>query len=71
MPLPRASPKYLNKYLLIIKANWLIPTLITSFYVQNDYDPVFVMDHIFNGDVDLISNYFEKAGQHGLDPTDV
>jgi murein L,D-transpeptidase YcbB/YkuD len=44
------------------------PNLITSFYVQNDYDPVFVMDHIFNGDVDIISNYFEKAGQHGLDP---
>jgi murein L,D-transpeptidase YcbB/YkuD len=26
------------------------------------------MDHIFNGDVDLTAGYFEKAGQHGLDP---
>ncbi|RYU91364.1 L,D-transpeptidase [Mucilaginibacter terrigena] len=44
------------------------PNLITSFYEKNDYDPVFVMDHIFNGDADLTANYFEKAGQHGLDP---
>jgi hypothetical protein len=44
------------------------PNLISAFYEKNDYDPVFVMDHIFNGDVDLTANYFEKAGQHGLDP---
>ena len=44
------------------------PNLITAYYEQNDYDPKFVMDHIFNGDVDLTANYFEKAGEHGLDP---
>lgn len=44
------------------------PKLITAFYENNDYDPVFVMDHIFNGDVDITANYFEKASQHGLDP---
>ncbi|MEB0264112.1 L,D-transpeptidase family protein, partial [Mucilaginibacter sp. 10I4] len=44
------------------------PKLITAFYEKNDYDPVFVMDHIFNGDVDITANYFEKASQHGLDP---
>ncbi|MFD0766852.1 L,D-transpeptidase family protein [Mucilaginibacter lutimaris] len=44
------------------------PKLITAFYEKNDYDPIFVMDHIFNGDVDITANYFEKASQHGLDP---
>ncbi|PAW92087.1 L,D-transpeptidase [Mucilaginibacter sp. MD40] len=44
------------------------PQIITAFYEQNGYDPVFVMDHTFNGDVDLTANYLEKAGQHGLDP---
>ncbi|MBL4675941.1 MAG: L,D-transpeptidase family protein [Mucilaginibacter sp.] len=44
------------------------PQIITAFYEQNNYDPAFVMDHTFNGDIDLAANYFEKAGQHGLDP---
>ncbi|RFZ85345.1 L,D-transpeptidase [Mucilaginibacter terrenus] len=44
------------------------PKLIGAFYEENGYDPVFVMDHIFNGDVDLTANYFEKVNQHGLDP---
>lgn len=44
------------------------PNLITAYYEENDYDPAFVMDHIFNGDVDLSANYFEKVSQHGLDP---
>ena len=44
------------------------PNLITAYYESTDYDPAFVMDHIFNGDVDLTANYFEKANMHGLDP---
>lgn len=44
------------------------PQIITAFYEQNGYDPVFVMDHTFNGDIDLAANYLEKAAQHGLDP---
>ncbi|RYG23070.1 MAG: hypothetical protein EOO01_44590, partial [Chitinophagaceae bacterium] len=50
------------------RGNLRNPNLITAFYEGNDYDPVFVMDHIFNGDVDITANYFEKASQHGLDP---
>lgn len=50
------------------KAQLSQPQIITAFYEENNYDPVFVMDHTFNGDVDLTANYFEKAGQHGLDP---
>jgi murein L,D-transpeptidase YcbB/YkuD len=65
---PEGLAEVFKQVLLNNKGKLANPNLITSFYVQNDYDPVFVMDHIFNGDVDIISNYFEKAGQHGLDP---
>jgi murein L,D-transpeptidase YcbB/YkuD len=65
---PEGLAEVFKQVLLDNKGKLANPNLITSFYVQNDYDPVFVMDHIFNGDVDIISNYFEKAGQHGLDP---
>lgn len=50
------------------RKNMTNPNLITAYYEKNDYDPAFVMDHIFNGDVDLTANYFEKVGEHGLDP---
>jgi murein L,D-transpeptidase YcbB/YkuD len=65
---PEGLAGVFKQVLIANKGKLANPNLITSFYVQNDYDPVFVMDHIFNGDVDIISNYFEKAGQHGLDP---
>ncbi|MDB5126115.1 MAG: hypothetical protein JWQ85_347 [Mucilaginibacter sp.] len=65
---PEGFADVFKQVLIDNKGKMANPNLITSFYVQNDYDPVFVMDHIFNGDVDIISNYFEKAGQHGLDP---
>jgi murein L,D-transpeptidase YcbB/YkuD len=42
------------------------PLLITTFYEQNDYDPIFVMDHIILKDLD--ASYFERAGEHGLNP---
>ena len=42
------------------------PRTITEFYEQNGYDPIFVMDHIINGE--LTASYFQMAGDHGLDP---
>lgn len=42
------------------------PQLITTFYEQNGYDPIFVMDHIIQEDLD--ASYFERAGEHGLNP---
>ena len=42
------------------------PQLITTFYEQNGYDPIFVMDHIILKDLD--ASYFERAGEHGLNP---
>ena len=42
------------------------PQTITAFYEQNGYDPIFVMDHIINGE--LTASHFLMAGDHGLDP---
>ncbi len=42
------------------------PRTITEFYEQNGYDPVFVMDHIINGEI--TASYFQMASDHGLDP---
>jgi murein L,D-transpeptidase YcbB/YkuD len=65
---PEGLAEVFKKMLVDDKAKIANPNLISAFYEQNGYDPVFVMDHIFNGDVDITANYFEKANQHGLDP---
>jgi murein L,D-transpeptidase YcbB/YkuD len=65
---PEGLAEVFKKVLIEERARVSNPKLINAFYEQNNYDPVFVMDHIFNGDVDLTANYFEKAGEHGLDP---
>ncbi|MES2266757.1 MAG: L,D-transpeptidase family protein [Bacteroidota bacterium] len=65
---PEGLAEVFKQVLASDKGKLANPNLITAFYEKNDYDPVFVMDHIFNGDVDITANYFEKASQHGLDP---
>jgi len=65
---PEGLAEVFKKVLAEERSKMTNPNLITAYYEQNDYDPAFVMDHIFNGDVDLTANYFEKVGQHGLDP---
>lgn len=65
---PEGLAEVFKKVLEEDKSKLKNPNVITAYYEANDYDPVFVMDHIFNGDVDLTATYFEKVGQHGLDP---
>jgi murein L,D-transpeptidase YcbB/YkuD len=42
--------------------------LIKNYYDQNDDDPTFVMDHLFNNDLNNMADHFDKAGEHGIDP---
>jgi murein L,D-transpeptidase YcbB/YkuD len=42
--------------------------VISAFYEQNEYDPEFVMDHLFNSDLSTATAFFMKAGDHGLNP---
>ena len=41
---------------------------IRMFYDQNDYEPVFLLDHLFNNDLSTAVDYFQKANEHGLNP---
>ncbi|MDN5284581.1 MAG: L,D-transpeptidase [Mucilaginibacter sp.] len=41
--------------------------VIDTFFKANDYQPALVMNHLFNGDLDALPEYFDKAGEHGLD----
>ncbi len=44
------------------------PDFIQAYYEDNNYETVFVPDHIFNGDMaDMVAHY-RKAAEHGLDP---
>jgi L,D-transpeptidase YcbB len=42
--------------------------LVRLYYEQNDYEPVFVLDHLFNNDLTAAAGYFDKANEHGLNP---
>jgi len=57
-----------QKVLTDEKSNLTYGSFISKFYQQNNYDPVFVMDHIFNKDLKTAVTYYQNAGQHGLNP---
>ncbi len=42
--------------------------VIAAYYAQNDYDPTFVMDHWPNDDIKNLTIFYDKSGEHGLDP---
>lgn len=44
------------------------PGLVIKYYDENDYEPVFVMDHLWNGDLSTMISYYKRADEHGLDP---
>src|SRR6185312_6903628 len=44
------------------------PDFVNKYYADNDYEPVFVLDHLSDGDISTMVRWFRKADQHGLDP---
>jgi murein L,D-transpeptidase YcbB/YkuD len=44
------------------------PQILTAYYIKNAYNPVFLLDHVFNGDAKTAIAYYQKANEHGLDP---
>ena len=44
------------------------PDFLIKYYDQDGYYPVFVMDHLWNGDIRTMIESYRKAGDHGLDP---
>jgi murein L,D-transpeptidase YcbB/YkuD len=51
------------------KSKITYPQVIRAFYAHNQYDPIFSMDHIFNNDLKTATEYYQRANEHGLDPT--
>ena len=43
------------------------PEIIAAYYENNDYDPEFLMNHLFNNDLLTVVSYYDKANEHGLD----
>ncbi|MDR6944260.1 L,D-transpeptidase family protein [Mucilaginibacter pocheonensis] len=44
-------------------------SVIESYFRENDYQPIFVINHLFNGDLDILPEYYDKISEHGLDKT--
>ncbi|MGI4804651.1 MAG: L,D-transpeptidase family protein [Janthinobacterium lividum] len=44
------------------------PKLISAYYQQHDFDPVFVLKHLPKEEIQLAESYYLKAAEHGLDP---
>jgi murein L,D-transpeptidase YcbB/YkuD len=45
------------------------PLLIEAFFKKNEYQPILVINHLNNGDLDALPEYISKINEHGLDPT--
>ena len=44
------------------------PDFMSHYYAANGYEPVFVLYHLWDGDLETMLSYYKKAGDHGLDP---
>src|SRR6187402_244503 len=58
---PEGFAGVFQKVLADEKSKMTNPQLISAYYEQNDYDPIFVMDHIITGDLD--ASYFERSNE--------
>ena len=44
------------------------PKLVASFYEKNGYEPVIILQHVKQGELKTLVSYFNRAGEHGIDP---
>ncbi|HVW12453.1 MAG TPA: L,D-transpeptidase family protein [Mucilaginibacter sp.] len=44
------------------------PQIISDHYQKTDYEPVFVLNHLWNGDIGLMLKDYREAYQHGMNP---
>jgi murein L,D-transpeptidase YcbB/YkuD len=65
---PEGFAEVFKKALANEKSKMAYPKVITAYYTQNNYDPVLLMDHLFNGDLKTSIEYYQLANEHGLDP---
>ncbi|MCD8738997.1 L,D-transpeptidase family protein [Mucilaginibacter roseus] len=44
------------------------PEVIKSYYAENEYEPVLVLNHLKNDDLQTLSTYLSNSAQHGINP---
>src|SRR5581483_6623739 len=57
-----------KKVLKVNRARISNPNVISAYYDGNGYDPVFITDHLWNGDLDTMLEYYRRATDHGINP---
>jgi len=65
---PEGFTPVFQKLLADQKSKLKQPQVIVPFYETNDYDAVFVMDHIIKDKLNPANEYLSKAKEHGLNP---
>lgn len=57
-----------KKHLDSLKGNFSNPITLSSFYLQNNNEPVLVTKYFVNGGLDTLKNYISRSDQHGFNP---
>ena len=65
---PEAFTQVFKKVLKEQAADIAHQDIISAFYKKNSYQPVLVMNHLFNNDLLTASEYYLKSDEHGLNP---
>lgn len=64
---PELYAEAFKKELATQKASIANEPVIETYYIANDYQPTFTLNHLANGDLDALTEYYNKANEHGLD----
>ncbi|WP_299290348.1 L,D-transpeptidase family protein [uncultured Mucilaginibacter sp.] len=65
---PEAFSTVFQQMLVEKKALMTNPKLISAFYEQHNYEPMFVLQHLPKDELQVVASYYQRAGEHGLDP---
>lgn len=65
---PDAFVAVFKKKLAAERSGLSNPKLITAYYEQNDYEPVIVLKHLKDKNLELMLSYFEQSAAHGISP---
>ena len=63
---PEGFSKVLKKVIEDEKSQLKNEGIIHAFYEKNNFNPDLVTSHLFNGDINTLTDYYSKAGEHGL-----
>src|SRR5258708_5172203 len=59
---------FFKKELLRERSKMSNPQLLADHYKMNDYEPDFVLYHLWDGGIEAMLEKYRKASEHGLDP---